>query len=145
VHEPPRHVLGLVYPVSVDAAPLCFCDAAYDALGTETIAANAMAASTLIFEVMRIPPTRIVIIANGNVYAVAGPRCVPGFARAEISALLFAAAATAILAESLPKKQKLSQGNRRMANDDTSERSVLTECRASIRILVVRSQRQSSP
>jgi hypothetical protein len=58
----------------VDAAPLCFCDAAYDALGTETIAANAMAASTLIFEVMRIPPTRIVIIANGNVYAVAGLR-----------------------------------------------------------------------
>jgi hypothetical protein len=56
VHEPPRHLLGSVYPVSVDAAALCFRDAAYDALGTETIATIAMTASTLIFEVMRVLP-----------------------------------------------------------------------------------------
>jgi hypothetical protein len=64
------------------------------------------------------------IMANGNVYAVADPRCVPGFARAEIiSALLFAATATPILAKCLAKKQKLPWGNRRMANDDTWERN----------------------
>jgi hypothetical protein len=70
VHEPPRHVLGFVYPVSVDAAPLCFCDAAYDALGTETIAANAMAASTLIFEAIRIPPTRVAVSPTHAAYRV---------------------------------------------------------------------------
>jgi hypothetical protein len=66
-------------------------------------------------------------MANGNVYAC-DPRCVPGFARAEIiSALLFAAAATAILAKRLAKKQKLPWDNRRMANDNTWGRPVLTD------------------
>jgi len=44
---------------------LCF-DAAYDALGMATIAANAMAAAKVIFEVMRVLP-RGSIMANGNV------------------------------------------------------------------------------
>jgi hypothetical protein len=66
----------------VDAAPLCFFDAAYDALGTATIAANAMAASTLIFEIMRSPPTGVASWQTD--YAVRDPHCVPGFAKAEI-------------------------------------------------------------
>jgi hypothetical protein len=52
-------VLGFVYPVSVDAEPRCFCDAAYDEPGTATSAASARAGSTLIFEGMRSPPTRV--------------------------------------------------------------------------------------
>ena len=48
MHAPPAQEAGLVYPDSVDAAPLCF-DAAYDAPGMATIAANAMAAATVIF------------------------------------------------------------------------------------------------
>jgi hypothetical protein len=67
-------------------------------------------------------------MANGNVYAVADPRCVPSFAIAEIiSALRFAAAATAILAKCLAKKQKYLEVIVEMANDDTWERSVLTD------------------
>ena len=59
VHPPPVQLAGFVSPVSLDAAPLCF-DAAYDALGTATIAANAIAATTtLIFEVMRSSPTGV--------------------------------------------------------------------------------------
>jgi hypothetical protein len=56
VHPPPAQLAGFVSPVSLDAAPLCF-DAAYDAPGTATIAANATAATTLIFKLMKaLPP-----------------------------------------------------------------------------------------
>ncbi len=71
VHPPPVQLAGFVSPVSLDAAPLCF-DAAYDALGTATIAANAIAATTLIFILMR-ASHRGSIMANGSVYAVAAP------------------------------------------------------------------------
>jgi hypothetical protein len=64
VHAPPVQLVGSV-------ADLCF-DAAYDAPGTATIAANAMAAKALIFKLMRVLP-RGSIMANGNVCAVADP------------------------------------------------------------------------
>jgi hypothetical protein len=48
VHPPPAQLAGFVASL---AAPLCF-DAAYDAPGTATIAANAIAATRLIFEVI---------------------------------------------------------------------------------------------
>jgi hypothetical protein len=67
-------------------------------------------------------------MVNGNAYAVADPRCVPGFARSDIIlALLYAACSDSYLSERLAKKQKLPWGNRRMANDAPSDRSVLTD------------------
>jgi len=64
VHPPPVQEAGSV-------ADLCF-DAAYDAPGMATIAANAMAAAKVIFEVIRVLPGGG-IMANGNVCAVAAP------------------------------------------------------------------------
>src|SRR5215471_18801282 len=53
VHAPPSHLV-----TSLDESLALALDAANDALGTATIAANAMAAATVIFEAMRILPKK---------------------------------------------------------------------------------------
>jgi hypothetical protein len=56
-------------PVQVAASVADFFDAAYDAPGTAIIAANAMAAATLIFMLMRVLPRGVASTPNAAHHA----------------------------------------------------------------------------